>query len=246
MEKDKSILNHSAGTNGGQAINEYANDCIKEVCLNSEPLSKYQKMIEKQFGVEFYKKCDNFVKEIKRSVERKKFTNTSVANLELLAKEINIPLDTVNVICKHFTEQFATEEPPEIPNKPSGNKGLIWGIVVLAFIIIGVIIAITMNNNSSNYEPDEPYNPPIVNPEDTVDVDDTGPVVEEVEEREALPADYEYKEAADDEVAAEADEEDDEYEGAADDEYAAEAPETVAEDSEYDRVEAEAEEENLW
>ena len=124
MEEDQSLLNQSAGTNSGngineqsifrtgngQEINEYANECIKAVCLNGEPLSKHQRMIEKQFGAKYYKRCDRFVKEIKRSVERKKFTNTSISNLELLAKEINIPVGTVSIICKHFDEQFAEEE----------------------------------------------------------------------------------------------------------------------------------------
>ena len=124
MEEDQCLLNQSAGTNSGNGINEqsilktgsnleineYANECIKEVCLNGEPLSKYQRMITKQFGVEFYKKCDSFIKEVKRSVDKKKFTNTSVSNLELLAKEINIPVDTVNIIYNHFNEQFAEEE----------------------------------------------------------------------------------------------------------------------------------------
>ena len=173
MEEDQCLLNQSAGTNSGNGINEqsilktgsnleineYANECIKEVCLNGEPLSKYQRMITKQFGVEFYKKCDSFIKEVKRSVDKKKFTNTSVSNLELLAKEINIPVDTVNIIYNHFNEQFAEEErqrlelerqkAEEIRRKEEEERRKIeykrnLKILKIVGIVIGVILAVSL------------------------------------------------------------------------------------------------------
>ena len=154
MKVDQSILNHSVQTNGGQTINEYANECIKAVCLNGESLSKYQRMIEKQFGADFYQKCNTFVNEVKRSVGRKKFTNTSIANLELLAKEINIPVDTVNIVCKHFTEQFAKAERHDINNPqpnpypqhpyphvpPEKKKSVGWYTFVVVFVLSGLFL----------------------------------------------------------------------------------------------------------
>lgn len=108
--KDQSIINHSSDTVNQDGINEYANELIKEVCLNGDSFSKYQKVIEKRYGTDFYKKCNNFVKEVQRLVENKKFTNTSIINLKYLAKEINISTETVELLAEHFKQQFEKEQ----------------------------------------------------------------------------------------------------------------------------------------
>lgn len=84
------------------AEDEYISECIKEVCINGDSLSKYQKIIEKKYGVEFYQKCEGFVEEMKRSVKRKKFTNTSITNLKYLANEIHVSESTIDVVMNHF------------------------------------------------------------------------------------------------------------------------------------------------
>jgi cation transport ATPase len=108
--EDQSIFNHTSDAVNQDGINEYANELIKEVCLNGDMFSKYQKVIEKRFGVEFYKKCNDFVKEVKRLVDNKKFSNTSIINLKYLAKEINISTDTVELLADHFNQQFEKEQ----------------------------------------------------------------------------------------------------------------------------------------
>lgn len=104
--EDQSILDK---TNGSTDY-EYINECIKEVCLNGDSLSKYQKLIEKKFDEDFYQKCNNFVEEVKRSVERKKFTHTSVVNLKYLARQIAVSNATVDAVVKHFTDKSEKEE----------------------------------------------------------------------------------------------------------------------------------------
>ena len=84
--EDQSIFNHTSDALNQDGINEYANELIKEVCLNGDMFSKYQKVIEKRFGVEFYKKCNDFVKEVKRLVDNKKFSNSSIINLKYFFK----------------------------------------------------------------------------------------------------------------------------------------------------------------
>lgn len=103
---DTSIL--SGQTNN--ADQEYINQCIKEVCHRGDSLQKYQRMIEKKFSPEYYQKCENFVEEVRRSVDRKKFSNTSVVNLKYLANEIHVPVETVDGVISHYTKQFEKEE----------------------------------------------------------------------------------------------------------------------------------------
>ena len=103
---DTSIL---TGRNNN-ADQEYINQCIKEVCHRGDSLQKYQRMIEKKFGPEYYKKCENFVEEVNRSVGRKKFSNTTVVNLKYLANEIHVPVETVDGVISHYTKLFEKEE----------------------------------------------------------------------------------------------------------------------------------------
>ena len=108
--KDQSIFNYTSDAVNQDGINEYANELIKEVCLDGDTFSKNQKVIEKRFGAEFYKKCNNFVKEVQRLVKNKKFSNTSIINLKYLANEINISTDTVELLAAHFNQQFEKEQ----------------------------------------------------------------------------------------------------------------------------------------
>ncbi len=105
--EDKSILKN---TDTIDVNATYINDCIKEVCLNGDSLTKYKRMIEKQYGAEFYQKCSNFVKGIRLSVKRKKFTQTSLTNLRYLANEINIRPDTIDAIVNYYTKTFIDEQ----------------------------------------------------------------------------------------------------------------------------------------
>ena len=107
--EDQSMLKGTSGAGNQEGINEYANELIKEVCLNGDSFSKYQKQIEKRFGADFYEKCDDFVNEVKRSIGNKKFSNSSIINLKYLAREINIPEETVEIVTSHFKQQFEEE-----------------------------------------------------------------------------------------------------------------------------------------
>ena len=100
--KDKSVLNHSSA----QIDDKYINECIKEVCLKGDSITKYQKMIEKQYGPEFYLKCDSFIRELKRSVKKKKFSETSLNNLNYLANEIYVSHSTIDSIVAHYKKKF--------------------------------------------------------------------------------------------------------------------------------------------
>ena len=108
--KDESILKKT-GSSGNNVA--YINDCIKEVCLNGDSLTKYKRMIEKQYSAEFYQKCSNFVKELKRSAKRGKFTQTSLTNLQYLANEIGVSSSTIDELVNYFTKNA-----PEVTKTP--------------------------------------------------------------------------------------------------------------------------------
>ena len=104
--KDASMM---SGSQGHAAEDEYISECIKEVCINGDSLSKYQRLIEKKHGTEFYRQCEGFVEEVQRSVGKKKFTNTSVANLHYLARQIGVSEAIVDVVVEHYTDKFEEE-----------------------------------------------------------------------------------------------------------------------------------------
>lgn len=112
--KDKSVLNHSSA----QIDDKYINECIKEVCLKGDSITKYKRVIEKKYGPDFYEKCKIFVKEVRRSVSRQKFTDSSVSKLKYIAGEIHITDSTVNTIVKHFRKTFAEQEKAELEREP--------------------------------------------------------------------------------------------------------------------------------
>lgn len=105
--KDASMM---SGSQSHAAEDEYISECIKEVCINGDSLSKYQRLIEKKHGAEFYQQCEGFVEEVQRSVGKKKFTNTSVANLHYLARQIGVSEAIVDAVVEHYTDKFEEEE----------------------------------------------------------------------------------------------------------------------------------------
>lgn len=116
--EDKSIIK----TTDTVDVNaSYINDCIMEVCLKGDSLTKYKRMIEKRYDAEFYQKCGIFVKEVKRSVNRKKFTQTSIANLNHLANEVYVTSSTIETLIDHYTKIFADDEKK---NKKSVHKSV--------------------------------------------------------------------------------------------------------------------------
>ena len=109
-QTNENLNNSKFSGQNNSADNEYINMCIKEVCINGDSLSKYQKIIEKKFSPNYYQKCNDFVEEIKHSLSRKKFTNTSIINLKYLANNIQVSEETVNTVIQHFSNQFTEEE----------------------------------------------------------------------------------------------------------------------------------------
>lgn len=119
--KDASMM---SGSQSHAAEDEYISECIKEVCINGDSLSKYQRLIEKKHGAEFYQQCEGFVEEVQRSVGKKKFTNTSVANLHYLARQIGVSEGIVDAVVEHYTGRFEEEQ------QMSSRQSLL-GILVL-------------------------------------------------------------------------------------------------------------------
>lgn len=117
-QTDKSVLSGSKNTNA-----EYINECIKEVCIKEESLTKYKKYIEKEYPSDgFFDKCEKFVGEVTESVQRKKFTSTSIRNLEYLGKEILLDGSTIVDITKHFERKFKDEEKKELERQRKENE----------------------------------------------------------------------------------------------------------------------------
>lgn len=108
--EDKSIIKN---TDIVDVDATYINDLIKEVCLKGDSQTKYKRMIEKRYGAEFYQKCGYFVKEVKRSVNRKKFTQTSIANLNHLANEIDVTSSTIETLIDHYIKKFTDDASEE-------------------------------------------------------------------------------------------------------------------------------------
>ena len=85
------------------ADKQYINDCVKEVCIKDDALSKYQKFIEKKFDADFYQKCNVFIEEMKETIKKKKnITNSSVIKLKYMANTIFVTEETVDAVIDHF------------------------------------------------------------------------------------------------------------------------------------------------
>jgi cation transport ATPase len=118
QQADKSVLSGSANTNA-----EYINECIKEVCINEDSLTKFRKQIEKNYPqAGFYDKCERFVGEVNESVGRKKFTSTSIKNLDYLGKDILLEGSTITAITQHFEKMFKDEAQKELERQKQERK----------------------------------------------------------------------------------------------------------------------------
>ena len=118
--EDKSIIKNTDTIDTNVT---FINDCIKEVCLKGDSLVKYKRLIEKQYGSDSYQKCINFVKEVRLVINRKKFTQTSIANLNYLANEINVTSATVEALIDYYTKKFANDEKEEKKAVRKSQKG---------------------------------------------------------------------------------------------------------------------------
>ena len=84
----------------------YLDQLAIEVCLHGENLKKYEHMVTKQYDHKVYENMQRFVEEITRSHQRQLFTNTSIANLTYLSRNLGLSNDTVNKIVKHYTNIY--------------------------------------------------------------------------------------------------------------------------------------------
>lgn len=126
--EDKSIIKN---TDTVDVNATYINDCIKEVCLKGDSLTKYKRMIEKKYGAEFYQKCGNFIKEVKRLETRNKITNTSIVNLKYLASQIlvdDILVDSIVRILNKKIEEKEVDVKTPSPKKTLNKKKSVFQV----------------------------------------------------------------------------------------------------------------------
>ncbi|MCQ2244705.1 MAG: hypothetical protein MJZ32_10670 [Bacteroidaceae bacterium] len=97
--KDKSLFNSKEYN---EERIEYINECVREVCINGDDLSKYEKMIGKLFPEEpeLFLKLSSFVEFCVSLKFRKSMSETSVANIKYLAEEIHVTDDTIALLTK--------------------------------------------------------------------------------------------------------------------------------------------------
>ena len=151
--EDQSILGQNSGTVNQAGINEYANELIKQVCLQGDSLSKYQKQIEKRFGGDFYTKCNNFVEEVHHSVESGKFSNTSVVNLKYLAKEIGIPVETVDEVVAKLAETREGKGGSGNTEDKKKSGGINSWIILLFLVILTIGCYFVFSQNEKTPAP---------------------------------------------------------------------------------------------
>ena len=100
-----------ASTSVNQVDSSYINSCMEDVCINGSSLVAYKKQIEKLYqDVDFYTKCEIFLEEVNNSIRAKKFTNTSVKNLNYLGEEIYLTTDNINKIIQHHKDKIEKDE----------------------------------------------------------------------------------------------------------------------------------------
>jgi hypothetical protein len=102
----------SAGQTNADTDASYINSCMEDVCINGGSLVTYKKQIEKLYphDKDFYAKCKLFLDEVNSSIKIKKWTNTSIKNLEYLGEEILLAPEMINLIVKYYQDLFEFEE----------------------------------------------------------------------------------------------------------------------------------------
>lgn len=78
----------------------FIDELALEVCLHGDQLDKYERIMVKKYSSDTYDLLGRFVEEVSRSVQKGKFTNTSVANLGYLGKSAGLSESTVEEIIK--------------------------------------------------------------------------------------------------------------------------------------------------
>ena len=109
--EDMSILSNNPNNSCSKDI-EYLNNCICEVCLNNDSLSKYEKIINKYFPNEpdLFKQLETIVNNIFELASHQKLTQTSISNVKFHAKDAHISEQTVDYIFDVLTERKRLQE----------------------------------------------------------------------------------------------------------------------------------------
>lgn len=104
--EDMSIVSDNL-TNSCSKHIEYLNNCIREVCLNDDTLSKYEKIINKYFPNEpnLFKQLETIVNNILELASQQKQTQTSISNIKYLARDAYISEQTIDYIFDTLAEK---------------------------------------------------------------------------------------------------------------------------------------------
>ena len=93
--EDESIL--MASRSGDTS---FLDELTIEVCLHGDQLDKYERIVVKKYGSDTYAHLARFVEEVSRSVQKGRFTNTSIANLGYLGKSVGLNDSTIEEVVK--------------------------------------------------------------------------------------------------------------------------------------------------
>ena len=141
-KNNKSILRKDLNSATRQSASMFADYCITAICLNGDSLSKYQKLIKKQYGTDFYQRCEDFVKEVQIVVDRKKFTKTSAIKLESLARGMGLSSKVFSNIKEKI--ETALTKPDTNPTKPDRYKFNHTVLLSIASVLLVVIGGVTL------------------------------------------------------------------------------------------------------
>lgn len=130
-KNDKSVLRKDLNSATRQSASMFANDCITAICINGDSLSKYQKLIKKQYGTDFYQRCEDFVKEVQIVIDRKKFTKTSAIKLESLARGIGLSSKVFLKIKEKIEADLAE------PDRYKFNHTVLLSIASVLLVVMG-------------------------------------------------------------------------------------------------------------
>ena len=118
--KDKSLFNN---TNDTERI-EYINECVREVCINGDDLSKYEKMIGKLFPEEehYYAKVQAFINQFRTLSNKQAISDTSIANIKYIAKDVHVTDDTICCIFSDIKDKRQRKAEEERKRKEAESK----------------------------------------------------------------------------------------------------------------------------